>query len=161
MKQILIYLLCSILAIHCYCQQGHRFTTADYAVEIHFFNIPNADSSLVKVYFNNKGNKPVFILDTFNAKFDVKNTNLDIYFGEEFVNSHDSTQPMRQIKPGLTDTLTRRIPKYFSGTSWVRLLCSYVYPETPSFNKEVFVRKDFPRWEDYREFNYSFLITCN
>lgn len=161
MKHLLICFLFLTITGMSYCQlrmqQFNNFRTSEYIVDIFFYKV-STDSSLVEVTFKNIGTKPVYILDTFTVKHDFEKANLDVYFGEEFINSTDSSQVMRQIMPDKDGKFRKRI--YFSGSTWVRLLCGYVCPEmqTP---KTVFIRKDFPRWQDYRQFNYVFLITCN
>ena len=119
----------------------------------------NKDSISAGVAFKNTDIKSVFILDSFTAKWDIYRRELEITFGEILINSRDSSQSLLEVVPGKTRVFRQIVPNYLNDSSIVRLSGGFVNVQNPG-TKDKYVRKDFPRWEDYRNFTYTFLAKC-
>lgn len=158
MKYIVIIYSIISLSFHCYCQ-NNKIVTSYYVIDIHLVKERNKDSISVGVTFNNIDKKSVFILDSSTVKWDFYKREIEIYFGETFINSRDSSQKLIEVAPGKTFVFRRVVPNYLNDSSKVRLLAEFVNVQNPG-TKDRYVRRDFPRWQDYRDLNYTFLANC-
>ena len=158
MKHAVIILIITSLSIYCHCQ-NNKVITPYYVIDIHLVKERNKDSISAGVAFKNTDIKSVFILDSFTAKWDIYRRELEITFGEILINSRDSSQSLLEVVPGKTRVFRQIVPNYLNDSSIVRLSGGFVNVQNPG-TKDKYVRKDFPRWEDYRNFTYTFLANC-